>query len=168
MIWCVLFEFALIPSDRIWHSKAFQQRLLLPKQFLILIDRMFRTNGSKLIYPLFYSLLSYRSLLLVLGSIQHSLRTRLSDLRSRKLKQPSTSVHLAFNNLSCFRIVIQQFFDQINVRQHHSAAAISLQTQFVQSISVLEIAETNRQGKLNDKNWWGIHRQNWESMLGLR
>ena len=41
--------------------------------------------------------------------------------------------------------ISEQFFDQINMCQHHSAAAISLQAQFVQSISVLEIAETSRQ-----------------------
>ena len=63
------------------------------------------------------------------------------------------SVYLSFDDLGCFSIVVQQFFDQINMRQHHSAAAISLQTQFVQSISVLELAETNREGKSKDQKF---------------
>ena len=38
------------------------------------------------------------------------------------------SIQLTFHNFCCFCVVIQQLLNQIDVRQHHSTAAISFQT----------------------------------------
>jgi hypothetical protein len=47
---------------------------------------------------------------------------------------------LTLNAFTALRVVIQQFFNKIHVCQHHSTATVSLQAQFVQSISFREIS----------------------------
>jgi hypothetical protein len=47
-----------------------------------------------------------------------------------------------------FCIVIQQLFNQINVRQHHSSAAISLETKFIQRITLYDLSTINKQATI--------------------
>ena len=43
---------------------------------------------------------------------------------------------LGINSLAAFGVIIQKLFNEIHVRQHHSSAAVALQSQFIQGITV--------------------------------
>ena len=125
-------------------------------QMIFAFDDRMLYKKFKTIFPLWLILLLRRKRIFLL--IQPNASSVL-DLRSNKFKiqKPPTldtycfsrcqisgngfnglfiPINLTFHNFCGFCVVIQQFFDQIDVRQHHSTAAISLQTQFVKGVSV--------------------------------